>query len=354
MNWKETLKKSVVSAEGLKGVPGVDVHDVARVSGVYPMRINPYWLGLMKKAGAPLVRQAVPCADELADTPLLEDPLCEEKDSPVFGLTHRYPDRVIFLVSNECALYCRHCMRKRKVGKAGGRVTDATIEAGLAYIEKTPKVRDVILTGGDPLLLSDEKLDAILHRLSKISHVEMIRIHSRVPATLPMRITDKLCAVLATYEKLWINTHFNHPAELTPEAEIALKLLNGTGAPLGCQTVLLKGVNDSPAIMAELMRKLTKNRVRPYYLHHGDAVKGTGHFRTSIEAGLAIMDSLRGHLSGLAVPTYVIDLPGGGGKTPLLPESIISKDEKGLTVRGYDGKTYTYPVGVPRHQIKTP
>lgn len=344
MNWKETLKKSVVSAEGLKDIPGIDSDDVARVSGVYPMRVNPYWLGLMKEAGLPLVRQAVPCADELSDTPLLEDPLCEEKDSPVFGLTHRYPDRVIFLVSNECALYCRHCMRKRKVGKTGGMVTDATIEAGLAYIEKTPAVRDVILTGGDPLLLSDEKLDAILHRLSKISHVEMIRIHSRVPATLPMRITDKLCAVLEKYEKLWLNTHFNHPAELTPEAEKALRFLNGTGAPLGCQTVLLKGINDSPAIMAELMRKLTKNRVRPYYLHHGDAVKGTGHFRTSIETGLSIMDSLRGHLSGLCVPTYVIDLPGGGGKVPLLPESIIAQDEKSLTVRGYDGSAYTYPV----------
>ena len=344
MNWKEMLDKSVVSAQDLADVLGEETDEIARVAGVYPMRINPYWLKLMKKPGDPLWRQAVPCADELFDSPLLEDPLCEEKDSPVFGLTHRYPDRVIFLVSNRCALYCRHCMRKRKVGKHQGAVTDATIEAGLAYIEQTPAVRDVIVTGGDPLLLEDAKIDAILKRLSAIPHVEMIRIHTRVPSTLPMRITEALCAVLSQYEKLWINTHFNHPAEFTPEAEKALKLLNRTGAPLGCQTVLLKGVNDAPETMAELMRKLTKNRVRPYYIHHGDAVKGTGHFRTSIETGLAVVNGLRGHLSGLCVPAYVIDLPGGGGKVPLLPDSILARDEKCLTVKGYDGKTYTYPL----------
>ena len=338
------LKKSVVSAEDLKGVPGVDPERVAQVTQVYPMRINPYWMALMKSKGAPLIHQAVPREAELVDTPLLEDPLCEEKDSPVFGLTHRYPDRVIFLVSNECALYCRHCMRKRKVGKGAGAVTEASIEAGLTYIEKTPAVRDVILTGGDPLLLSDERLDAILKRLSQIPHVEMIRIHSRVPATLPMRITEALCAMLSRYDNLWINTHFNHPHEITEEAEKALKRLNTTGAPLGCQTVLLKGINDEPEVMAELMRRLTKNRVRPYYIHHGDAVKGTGHFRTSIETGLAVMQGLRGHLSGLCVPAYVIDLPGGGGKVPLLPDSIISQNEKSLTVRGYDGGTYTYPL----------
>jgi len=344
MNWKEMLKESVGTADALAGVPEVEKKAIARVAGVYPMRINPYWLSLIKKAGDPLWLQAVPSEEELVDSPLLEDPLCEEKDSPVFGLTHRYPDRVIFLVSNQCALYCRHCMRKRKVGKGIGAVTDATIEAGLAYIEKTPAVRDVILTGGDPLLLDDEKIDALLSRLSAIPHVEMIRIHSRVPSTLPMRITDELCAVLARYEKLWINTHFNHPDEFTPEAEKALKLLNSTGAPLGCQTVLLKGVNDTPEIMAELMRKLTKNRVRPYYIHHADAVKGTGHFRTTIETGLGIIKGLRGHLSGLAVPAYVIDLPGGGGKVPLLPDSIVSQDEKSLTVKSYDGKTYRYPI----------
>ena len=344
MNWKETLKKSVVSPENLEGIPGVDVSEAARVAKVYPMRINPYWLSLMKEAGAPFVRQAVPLAEELVDTPLLEDPLCEEKDSPVFGLTHRYPDRVIFLVSNECALYCRHCMRKRKVGKGVGAVTDASIEAGLGYIEKTPAVRDVILTGGDPLLLDDDKIDALLKRLTAIPHVEMIRIHSRVPATLPMRITEALCDILSKYDKLWINTHFNHPLEISVEAETALKRLNGTGAPLGCQTVLLKGVNDSPKVMAELMRKLTKNRVRPYYIHHGDAVKGTGHFRTSIETGLAVTGALRGHLSGLCVPAYVIDLPGGGGKVPLVPDAVLSRDKNGLTVRGYDGNTYTYPT----------
>lgn len=344
MNWKEILNKSVGTVDALPGVSEMEKEAIARVAGVYPMRINPYWLSLMKKAGDPLWLQAVPSEEELVDSPLLEDPLCEEKDSPVFGLTHRYPDRVIFLVSNRCAMYCRHCMRKRKVGKTGGMVTDATIAAGMAYIEKTPAVRDVIITGGDPLLLDDEKIAAILSRLSAIPHVEMIRIHTRVPSTLPMRITDALCAVLATCDKLWINTHFNHPAEFTPEAEKALKRLNGTGAPLGCQTVLLKGVNDTPEVMAELMRKLTQNRVRPYYIHHGDAVKGTGHFRTSIETGLAVVNGLRGHLSGLAVPAYVIDLPGGGGKVPLLPESIVSRDETSLTVKSYDGKTYSYPI----------
>lgn len=344
MDWKEMLKKSVATAAGLSEALGVETRDVDRVAGVYPMRINPYWLSLMKEAGDPLWLQAVPSEEELTDSPLLEDPLCEEADSPVFGLTHRYPDRVIFLVSNQCALYCRHCMRKRKVGKGRGAVTDATIEAGLAYIEKTPEIRDVILTGGDPLLLDDAQIDALLSRLSRIPHVEMIRIHSRVPAAFPMRVTEGLCAVLSKYDTLWINTHFNHPDELTPEAEKALKMLNRTGAPLGCQTVLLKGVNDSPAVMVALMKKLTKNRVRPYYLHHADAVKGTGHFRTSVDTGLGIMRALRGHLSGLCVPTYAIDLPGGGGKVPLLPDAVVSRDEKSLTVQSFDGKAYTYPL----------
>ena len=344
MDWKNTLKNSVVRADGLAEVSGADLSEAAQVTRTYPMRINAYWMDLMKKVGEPLVRQAVPSIEELEESVLLEDPLCEEKDSPVPGLTHRYPDRVIFLVSNACALFCRHCMRKRKVGRSEGVVTDATIDAGIAYIQKTPKIRDVIVTGGDPLLLDDEKIEGILERLSKISHVEMIRIHTRVPATLPMRITKALCEKLKRFEKLWINTHFNHPAELTPEAEKALKHLNRTGAPLGCQTVLLKGVNDRPEVMAALMRGLTKNRVKPYYIHHGDAVKGTGHFRTSIETGLAVMGGLRGHLSGLAVPTYVIDLPQGGGKVPLLPESVVKKEKSSLTVRGYDGKLYTYPL----------
>ena len=344
MDWKDVLKNSVVRTENLKGIPGVDLTKAARVAELYPMRINAYWMELMAKAGGPLIRQAVPSIEELDEGPLLDDPLCEEKNSPVPGLTHRYPDRVIFLVSNACAMYCRHCMRKRKVAKKEGMVTDATIKAGLEYIQNTPEVRDVILTGGDPFLLEDDAIEELLKELSAIPHVEMIRIHSRVPATLPMRITPELCNILKACPKLWINTHFNHPAELSPQAEKALSLLNQTGAPLGCQTVLLKGVNDDPDTMAELMRKLTRNRVKPYYLHHGDAIRGTGHFRTTIDTGYAIMDALRGKLSGLAVPTYAIDLPGGGGKVAILPDAVISQNETSLTVKGFDGKHYTYPV----------
>ncbi len=309
------------------------------------MRINPYYLSLIRSAGDPLWKQAVPDIAELRDFLETDDPLTEEKQSPVPGLIHRYPDRVVFLVSSRCAVFCRHCMRKRKVGHPFV-VTEKTIRDGILYIRENRAVRDVILSGGDPLLLEDEPLRDILEQIHGISHVETIRIHTRVPCTLPQRITPELAGMLKRFHPLFINTHFNHPDEITPEATLACSRLADAGIPLGCQTVLLKGVNDRPEIMVRLMRKLLSIRVRPYYIHQGDLVRGTGHFHTSVSKGLEIMAALRGHVSGMAVPQYMIDLPGGGGKIPLLPEYILEKRPDLWRIRTWDGRIVEYPLAV--------
>jgi lysine 2,3-aminomutase len=259
------------------------------------------------------------------------------------GLTHRYPDKVLFLVSNHCAMYCRHCMRKRKVGRPGV-VTATTIDQGIGYIASNPAIKDVLLSGGDPLMLENEAIESLLSRLRRIKHLDIIRIHTRMPCTLPQRITPDLVNILKRFHPLYINTQFNHPAEITPLATSACALLANAGIPLGCQSVLLKGVNDDPAVMQQLMRMLLKIRVKPYYIHHGDPIKGTGHFRTAIETGIRIMESLRGRISGMGVPHYMIDLPGGGGEVPLLPEYIIKKENGMLTVKNHNGKIFEYPV----------
>lgn len=342
--WQQLLRKSITnpaqltarfpgSGAGLEGV-------VAR----YPMLINPYYLSLIRQENDPLWRQAVPDARELSDTVCFADPLAEESLSPVPNLIHKYPDRVLFLVNSQCAMYCRFCTRKRKVGTARMVITDDSIGAGLDYIRRTPAIRDVLVSGGDPLLLSDERLDGILSALRAIPTVEIIRIGSRVPCVLPMRVTRSLTAVLKRYHPLYINTHFNHPDELTPEAGQACRRLADAGIPLGCQTVLLRGVNDEPEVMRRLMQGLLRFRVKPYYLFQGDMTQGTNHFRTSIESGLAIMRSLIGHTSGLATPTYAIDAPGGGGKIPLVPEYIIERGQR-LTFTNYCGTTCFYEDG---------
>lgn len=321
-HWKSLLQKSITLPNQLVSKFPIDSPSLEKVTAVYPMRINPYYLSLIRKAGDPLWRQAVPDIRESQDDVCYEDPLNEENLSPVPNLIHKYPDRALFLVSSQCAMYCRFCTRKRKVGTKLLSITDKTLKAGLEYLRKTPEIRDVLVSGGDPLLLEDEKLGWLLSALRDIRSIEIIRIGTRIPCTLPMRVTVKLAKILKRFHPLYINTHFNHPDEITPQAALACSRLADAGIPLGCQTVLLRGVNDDPLIIKTLMHKLLLIRVKPYYLFQTDMTKGTNHFRTSVEMGLEIMKTLIGHTSGLAVPTFAIDAPGGGGKIPLVPDYI--------------------------------
>jgi len=310
-SWRQSFAKNLVSADELAAKFDLDLQVFQTVARQYPARITRHYFNLMQKENDPICRQAVPDSKELADDLQLPDPLNEQSLSPVPGLIHRYPDRVVLLVSNECAVYCRFCMRKRRVGCMTGGDPAASWKDALAYIAANPSISDVILSGGDPLLLEDQQLAEILSSLRAIRHVEIIRIGSRIPVTFPERITQKLVAMLKLYQPLYINTHFNHPLEINSASHQACALLVDAGIPVGNQTVLLKGVNDDPAVMTALLRGLLSIRVKPYYLHQMDLVKGTAHFRTSVKTGLTIMDSLRGHISGLAVPYYVIDLPAG-------------------------------------------
>ncbi len=316
----------------------------------FPMAVTPYYLSLVNKddyKNDPVFKQAFPDIKEQSITNYdMSDPLHEDKDSPVKGITHRYPDRVLFLVSNCCAMYCRFCTRKRKVGDVDSIPTKKELIKGIEYIKNTPEIRDVLLSGGDPLLLSDDYLDWILGELSQIPHVEVIRIGSRTPVVLPYRITDDLINVFKKYKNIWFNTHFNHPKEITGAARRALKKLAEAGVPLGNQSVLLRNVNDCPRIMKKLVHKLVANRVRPYYLYQCDMSEGLEHFRTNIGKGIEIMESLRGHTSGFAIPTYVVDAPGGGGKIPVMPNYLISWSTNKVILRNYEGviTTYTMPI----------
>ncbi|MDY6974305.1 MAG: KamA family radical SAM protein, partial [Thermodesulfobacteriota bacterium] len=305
--------------------------------------VNPYYLSLIKHKGDAIYRQCIPDIRETADERGLEDPLNEEKLSPVPGVTHRYPDRVLFLVSARCAMYCRFCNRKRKVGRHS-LVTRESVREGLGYIRGHHEIRDVLLSGGDPLLLDNHELYLILKELRSMSHVEIIRIGTRVPCTLPQRVTPQLAKMLGKFHPLYINTHFNHPSEITADASLACRRLADAGIPLGCQTVLLKGINDDPPVIRELMQKLLTIRLRPYYLFQADLAKGTAHFWTPISKGLEIMAGLQGHTSGLCVPHFAIDLPGGGGKVPLLPEYVMGANENGLFIKNYAGKEHRYPI----------
>jgi lysine 2,3-aminomutase len=314
--WQGILSQSIVSARDLSALVATDEAESEKVVSRYPMCINPYYLKLIKEKGDPFYAQAVPDIREITDQEGYEDPLNEEGLSPVPGLTHKYPDRVLFLVSSRCAMYCRFCNRKRKVGSPS-MVTKESIREGIAYIRKTPKIRDVLLSGGDPLLLSDGKLHRILTEIRSIPHVEIIRIGTRVPCTLPQRITPGLVNMLKAFHPLYINTHFNHPSEITMEATLASARLADAGIPLGCQTVILKGVNDDPWVMRSLMEKLVSIRIRPYYLFQGDLTRGTSHFWTPIKKGLEIISYLREYAPGICVPNYAIDLPEGAGKVVL-------------------------------------
>lgn len=344
-NWKDLYRHSVQDANTLaKLFPSVDVEVVNKVNEQYNMRINPYYLSLIEKEGDPIWLQAVPEKLEIEDFgEAIVDPLSEEEDMPVPGITHRYPDRVLFLVSHECPIFCRFCTRKRKVGQESF-VTNEKLKLGLDYIRNHPEIRDVILSGGDPLSLSDKKIEYILQELRSIKHVEIIRIGTKVPCILPQRITPELCDIIKKYHPVYINTHFNHPRELTPEAKRACDLLADAGCPVGNQSVLLKGVNDDPQVMKELMVGLLKMRVRPYYIYMADLTKGATHFRTSVQKGLDIIKAIRGWTSGLAVPHLVIDAPGGGGKIPILPEYVKELTETEIVLENFEGKIYKYPL----------
>ncbi|MFT6987116.1 MAG: lysine 2,3-aminomutase [Psychromonas sp.] len=350
-DWKWQMKHRITALDDLVKLLNVNFTEkkkaqIEKTIGKFPLSITPYYLSLIDADNVendPVFLQSVPSVQELiisnAD---MSDPLHEDEDSPVPGITHRYPDRVLFLVSNMCAMYCRHCTRKRKVGDKDNIPSRELIDAGLDYIRKTPVIRDVLLSGGDPFLLSDKHLDYILTELRNIEHVEVIRIGTRTPVVLPSRITDSLVAMLKKHHPLWINTHFNHPRELTTSARMALAKLADAGIPLGNQSVLLARINDCPKIMRSLVHKLVANRVRPYYLYQCDLSEGLSHFRTPVGTGIEIIESLIGHTSGFCVPTYVIDAPGGGGKIPVMPNYLISWSANKVVLRNYEGVITTY------------
>jgi lysine 2,3-aminomutase len=312
----------------------------------FPLSITPYYLSLIDAENYrndPVFKQAFPSHHELEIKSCdMTDPLAEDQDSPAPGITHRYPDRVLFQVSNVCSMYCRHCTRKRKVGDVDSIPGKEEILEGINYIRTTPAIRDVLLSGGDPLMLSDSYLDWMLSELRQIPHVQVIRIGTRMPVVLPYRITQDLVDMFKKHHPLWINTHFNHPREITDSSKAALRVMADAGIPLGNQTVLLAGVNDCPRIIKSLVQRLVENRVRPYYLFQCDLSEGLSHFRTPVSMGVEIMESLIGHTSGFAVPTYVVDAPGGGGKIPLTPNYLISWSSKKVILRNFEGMIATY------------
>jgi lysine 2,3-aminomutase len=350
-DWKWQLKNSISRVETVEKILDIKLSeekrgDVQKTIEKFPLSITPYYLSLVDSSdyeNDPVFKQAFPDVRELNIASCdMADPLHEDKDSPVPGITHRYPDRVLFHVSNVCSMYCRHCTRKRKVGDVDHIPSKDVIKKGVEYIKNHPEVRDVLLSGGDPLMLNDDYLDWILGEVRSIEHVEVIRIGSRMPVVLPYRITDSLVEVLKKHGTIWLNTHFNHPREITDSSRKALKKLADAGIPLGNQSVLLADVNDCPRIMKKLVHELVKNRVRPYYLYQCDLSEGLEHFRTFVGKGIEIIESLRGHTSGFAVPTYVIDAPGGGGKIPVYPNYVLSWSTNKIILRNYEGVITTY------------
>jgi lysine 2,3-aminomutase len=341
-SWPRILSRSLRTPEDIARFFGLDPGQVEKIARHFRVQITPYYAGLIKSKGDALYRQVVPDPAALEEHDGEDDPLNEDEDSPVPSIVHRYPDRVLFLVSHLCASYCRFCTRKRKVGDPD-KIHPRYIEDGVDYIRAHPEVRDVVISGGDPLMLSDRRLEHILKLLRAIPHVEILRLGTRMPCYLPQRITPGLAGMLKKFHPLYINVHFNHPDEITEESARALSLLADAGIPLGNQAVLLRGVNDNPAVMKKLMQKLLTVRVRPYYIYQADCVKGTAHFRTTVEKGLEIMQALRGWTSGLAVPQYVIDAPGGGGKIPILPNYLQSLGDEQVVLRNYAGELFVYP-----------
>jgi lysine 2,3-aminomutase len=361
--WKEVTQEQfedfhwqtqnrITSLEKLKKIINVTEEEEKAIKEglgeIFTMGITPYYALLMdpNDVNDPIRRQAVPIMYELEKSTFdLEDPLAEDVDMPVPGVVHRYPDRVLFLVTDRCSVYCRHCTRSRMVSY---RPTPwSQIEMGIEYIRKHKEIRDIVVSGGDSLSLSDEKIDKILAALRSIDHVEIIRLGSRMPVTNPMRITEKLVNIIKKYHPIFLNTHFNHPNEITEYSSRALNMLADAGVVLGNQTVLLRGVNDCPFVMKKLFQLLLKNRCRPYYIYQCDLTEGLEHFRTRVSKGIEIMEFLRGHTSGLANPYFVVDAPGGGGKIPVMPNYVISMSDSRVVLRNYEGKIFMYPE--PKH-----
>jgi lysine 2,3-aminomutase len=348
--WQQLLKQSVSSVDELVENFGIKREVAEGLDDFFQARINPYYLSLIRYKGDPIWLQAVPDEAELHDIDAPEDPLNEDNMSPVPNITHRYPDRALFLTTSQCGLYCRFCTRKRKVGDAS-KINMRELESAFRYLEEHTEINDVILSGGDPLMLTDAMLEKILARIRQIPHIQIIRLGTKMPCVLPQRITPQLCEMIKKYHPIYVNTHFNHPWEITEESKKACGMLVDAGVPVGCQTVLLKGVNDNPDVMKELMKKLLAMRVRPYYIYQADLTKGANHFRTPLEVGLEIMDKLRGHISGLAVPQFVIDAPGGGGKIPLLPEYVLARDKEKIILRNFRNEVYEYPDVQEEHPM---
>jgi lysine 2,3-aminomutase len=350
-DWRWQLRqriKQLAALERLLPLSADERHAIARHQGALPVGITPYYASLLDPADAtqPLRRTVVPVGGEYVRLPgEAEDPLGEDAHSPVPGIVHRYPDRVLFLVSGFCAVYCRYCTRSRMVGNPGGeyRFSTAQWEQAAAYIEARPQIRDVLISGGDPLTLADERLAWLLGRLRRIRHVEFLRLGTKVPAVLPQRITPGLVRLLKRYQPVWLSLHFTHPDELTPEVAQACARLADGGVPLGSQTVLLAGVNDELETLRRLLHGLLRLRVRPYYLYQCDPITGSGHFRTPVEKGLELLRGLRGYTTGYAVPTFVVDAPGGGGKIALYPEAVVGREGEDLLLRNYEGRVYRYP-----------
>ncbi len=347
-DWKWQVKNRIEKYDSLikyVSLTKKEEHGVRESLKIMRMAITPYYLSLIDETdlNCPIRKQAIPSGLELKNSVSdLLDPLSEDVDSPVPGLTHRYPDRVLFLITDQCAMYCRHCTRRRFAGQKDKQSPKERIEKSIEYIAKTSTVRDVLLSGGDALLVSDDFLEDIIKRLSAIPHVEVIRIGTRTPVVLPQRITDDLVNMLKKYHPIWVNIHFNHPNEITQESCLALEKMANAGIPIGNQSVLLRGVNDCVNIMKKLSHLLVKNRVRPYYIYQCDLSQGIEHFRTPVSKGIEIIENLRGHTSGFAVPTYVVDAPGGGGKIPVMPTYIISQSPDRVVLRNYEGVISSY------------
>jgi len=339
--WQKMIRESVHTVDELVEKFNIDRKVAEDLDEFFQARINPYYLSLIRYPGDPIWLQCVPDKIELDDFDAIEDPLMEEAMSPVPNITHRYPDRALFLVTSQCGIYCRFCTRKRKVGDYE-KISMKGLESAFKYLDEHTEIRDVILSGGDPLMLTDTMLEKILKRLREIEHIDIIRLGTRMPVVLPQRITQRICNMLKKYHPVYVNTHFNHPWEITDESSRACELLADNGVPVGNQMVIMKDINDEPAVVKELMQKLLKIRVRPYYIYMADETKGANHFRTSINTGLKISAALRGFTSGLAIPHFVIDAPGGGGKIPLLPNHVLHMDEEKIILRNYQGKVYSY------------
>lgn len=352
-DWHWQIRNRITTLDRLKQVLELTPEEeegVIAAGATFRMAITPYFASLMDPydATCPIRRQVVPTSDELKVSQCdLEDPLSEDADSPVPGLVHRYPDRVLLVVTDQCPSYCRFCTRRRLVSRGRERASRERIETMVEYIGRHKEVRDALVSGGDGLFLSEAVLEHLLSSLRRIPHLEVIRIGTRVPVYLPQRITPRLVEMLRRYHPLWVNVHVNHPREITPEMSRACVMLADAGIPLGSQTVLLAGINDCPYVIKRLVQELVRIRVRPYYLYQCDLSEGIGHFRTAVSKGIEIVEHLRGHTSGFAIPTFVIDAPGGGGKVPIMPQYLISQSDSRVVMRNYEGRILTYPE--PEH-----